>query len=93
MSDIEPGRITVRSLLVPGAFFVISLALVAGGWFIGYRCDWDLSTEVGTGRNRTTAGIGMIIVGVFAALSLFVGIRLLQRELGFWPLVVPEDGR
>jgi hypothetical protein len=28
----------------------------------------------------------MVIVGVFAALSLLVGIRMLRRELGFSPV-------
>jgi uncharacterized membrane protein len=80
------GAITARSFLIPGVFFLIFVALVAGCWFIGFRSDWDLSSEVGTGRNRTTAGIGMVIVGVFAALSLLVGIRVLRRELGFSPV-------
>lgn len=83
MAEREPGSITVRSFLVPGALFVVFLALAAGAVSIGVGAGWDLAAEVGTGRNRTTAGLGIVIVSVFSILSLLASVALLRRELGY----------
>ena len=83
MAVRDPGAITARSFLLPGVGFAIFLALAAGALYMGVRADWDMSYVVGTGRNRTTTGLGLVIVAFLSLLALGVSIRLLRRELGF----------